>query len=216
VRPGYFNKQTIYFNTGTWGHNCLVIDKLHQRRESDSIGRITDAIDTGELVWWRSDASHCYQGAKSVARELVMVRPLQPQNNWGFVVVRDRAKTLSPATFDFLLQPGGRVALSGNQFQIEGENAQLVGHVLSPTKAEMNLEEGIGGNVNVEDPLSLRISAPGKSREAEFVVVLIPLKPGEEPPQVKVLPRGLQVGEARLSLSYDGRSQPRLATLVEF
>jgi hypothetical protein len=212
VGPGYFNKQTIYFSTGTWGHNCLVIDKLHQRQDSDSIGRITDAVDTGELVWWRSDASHCYQGAESVVRELVMVRPARTGSKWGFVVVRDQAETFDPSTFDFVLQPGGRVSFSGNQFLIEGDDVRLVGRVLAPSKVEMSIKEGIGGNLNVEDPMSLRISAPGRLREAEFIVALVPLTPGEEPPQMAGVQGGLQIGRTRLKLSPDGLSQPALET----
>ena len=69
--------------------------------------------------------------------------------------------------------------------------------------------------MNVQDPLSLRVSAPGKEREVEFVVVLIPLSPGETHPQVRAVPGGLQVGGSRLRLSQDGRSQPELATIRE-
>jgi hypothetical protein len=215
VGPGYFNKQTIYFSTGTWGHNCLVIDKKHQRRDSESIGRITDAVDTGELVWWRSDASPCYSDADSVVRELVLVRPPAVGSEWGFVVVRDRAKTSSPSTFDFMLQPGGEVVVSGSQFRIQGKDTELAGKVLIPAKAEMTVEKGIGGNVNVDDPLSLRISSPDRSSETEFVVALLPLKAGEDPPQIAMVEEVLEVGETRLAFSRDGRSQPRLKKVAE-
>lgn len=211
VGPGYFNKQTIYFSTGTWGHNCLVINKLHQRRDSESIGRITDAVDTGKLVWWRSDASSCYQDAESVVRELIMVRPSRNEIGWGFIVVRDQVRSVDAATFDFMLQPGGKVSISGDQFLVKGQTNQLLGQVLSPEQVEMNIEKGIGGNVNVEDPLSLRIAAPGKSREVEFLVVLVPLQAGQETPQVKVSSKGLQVGKTIVSLSADGGSQPTLS-----
>ena len=215
VGPGYFNKQTIYFSTGTWGHNCLVINNSHQRRESDSIGRITDSIDTGDLVWWRSDASSCYEGAESVVRELVMVRPTKTMSKWGFVVVRDQAKMSKPSTFDFMLQPGGEVVVSGNQFRIKGKNTELAGKVLTPVKADMRVEQGIGGNVNVDDPLSLRISSPGKSSEIEFLVVLLPVKPEEDPPQISMDKEGLEIGETRLVFSRDGRAEPKLKKFAD-
>jgi hypothetical protein len=215
VGPGYFNKQTIYFSTGTWGHNCLVINGLHQRRDSESIGRITDASDTGKLVWWRSDASKCYQGAESVVRELVMVRPPAAGNGRGFVVVRDRARTSGPSTFDFMLQPGGKVVVSGSQFRIEGQNTHLAGKVLAPAHVNMTIERGIGGNVNVEDPFSLKISTPSMSSEAEYLVVFVPVTPGEDPLQIVKVGEVLQVGETRLSFSRDGSSQPKLKTSTE-
>ncbi len=212
VGPGYFNKRTIYFSTGTWGHNCLVINGLHQLRDSDSIGRITDAVDTGGLVWWRSDASPCYLGTESEVRELVMVRPSVAGSESGFVVVRDRARTSDPSTFDFMLQPGGEVVVSGSQFRIQGKNTGLAGTVLAPTDVETTVEQGIGGNVNVDDPLSLRISSPDKSRETEFLVVLLPVKSGEDPPPIAMVEEVLQVGDTRLAFSRDGRSQPILKT----
>ncbi|NWG13436.1 MAG: heparinase II/III family protein [Acidobacteria bacterium] len=210
VGPGYFNKNTLYFSTGTWGHNCLVINGRHQRRSEDSAGTITDAVDTGGLLWWRSDATKCYEGAESVVRELVLLRPAAGTGKWGSVVVRDQARTNAPATYDFMLQPGGRVKLNKGGFMVEASGVRLTGRVLSPAQTRMSVVEGIGGNINVEDPLSLRISAPEAAREMEFLVVLIPLAPGEREPDINQLIEGVRIGQHDVILSPDGRTAPRL------
>ncbi len=210
VGPGYFNKSTIYLSTGTWGHNCLVIDGKHQRRDDDSAGIITDAVDEGGLLWWRSDATRCYEGAESAVRELILVRPTSEAGKWGAVVVRDLARTSEPASYDFMLQPGGRVTLEKERFVVEAPGAHLVGRVLLPADARVRVVEGIGGNVNVEDPLSLRISAPEAARRMEFLVVLIPLAPGEEEPDIRQIREGVRIGRHNLVLSPDGGKPPQL------
>ncbi len=210
VGPGYFNKSTIYFSTGTWGHNCLVIDGRHQRRARDSVGMITDAVDAGGLLWWRSDATRCYEGAESAARELILVRPTSETGKWGAVVVRDLARTSASAAYDFMLQPGGRVTLKEEGFVVEASGARLVGRVLLPAGARMSVVEGVGGNVNVEEPLSLRISAPEATQQMEFLVILIPLAPGEIEPDIRQIREGVRIGRRDLALSPDGRKPPRL------
>jgi len=211
VGPGYFNKETVYFSTGTRGHNCLVIGDRHQRKASDSEGRITDAVDNGDLVWWRSDATSCYEGAESVVRELILVRPRPRGSGRGWVIVRDRARTGSKTTFDFMLQPGGAVSTgTGGRFEIVGSNVQLTGQVLSPAGVGMTVERGIGGNVNVDDPLSLRISAPEKGSEAEFLVVLVPQDRGAQALPVAVEDGVVRVGTMQVLLPADGRTAPVL------
>ncbi len=145
VGPGYFNKSTIYFSTGTWGHNCLVIGGRHQRFADDSVGVITDALDEKGLLWWRSDATKCYEGAESVVRELVLIRPNGFSGKWGSVIVRDRARTSTPQSYDFMLQPGGKVTLIPAGFLIQGSRSRLVGKVLSPAGAGMTVVKEVGG-----------------------------------------------------------------------
>ncbi|UCF38168.1 MAG: heparinase II/III family protein [Acidobacteriota bacterium] len=211
VGPGYFNKQMIYFNTGTPGHNCLVIDGKDQRKDHDSVGKITDAVDTGEMVWWRSDATACYEGSESVVRDLVMLRPGADDLEWGAVVIRDQARTTSPASFDFLLQPGGRVALSSNgTFVIEGEKVSLAGIVIAPNEVAASVEHGIGKRINVEDPLSLRISAPEKAEQVEFQVVFIPFRNGSEVPAARLTEAGIEIGSRVLEFADSSGQQPRV------
>ena len=210
VGPGYFNKSTIYLSTGTWGHNCLVIGGKHQRKESDSAGVITDAVDANGLLWWRSDATKCYEGAESVVRELMLIRPDSNGGKWGSLVVRDTARTTEPSSFDFMLQPGGKVTLSAAGFLIETAGARLVGHVLLPASPSLSTAQGFGGSINVDDPLSLRIAAPGKSQRMEFLVVLIPLVRGEREPAVSKTAGGVRVGAQEVLLQDDARTAPRL------
>jgi hypothetical protein len=211
VGPGYFNKSTIYLSTGTWGHNCLVIGGRHQRLEGDSAGVITDAADADGLVWWRSDATKCYEGAESVVRDLMLLRPGAGTGKWGSVVVRDRARTSDPASFDFMLQPGGKVSLSTDGFLVEAAGARLAGRVLLPAGAALTTAAGFGGNINVADPLSLRIAAPGKSRQMEFLVVLVPLARGEKEPTIAKTGRGVRIGTQEILFEDDGRPAPRLS-----
>ena len=211
VGPGYFNKSTIYLSTGTWGHNCLVIGGRHQRLEGDSAGMITDAADADGLVWWRSDATKCYEGAESVVRDLMLLRPGAGTGKWGSVVVRDRARTSDPASFDFMLQPGGKVSLSTDGFLIEAAGARLAGRVLLPAGAALTTAAGFGGNINVDDPLSLRIAAPGKSRQMEFLVALVPLARGEKEPTIAKTGRGVRIGTQEILFEADGRPAPRLS-----
>ncbi len=211
VGPGYFNKDTIYFSTGTWGHNCLVIGGKHQRIDPDSAGRITDAVDNGDLVWWRSDATSCYQGAESVVRELILVRPRPAGSGRGWVIVRDRARVRGATSFDFMLQPGGPVSTgTEGRFGIEGSDVKLTGRVLSPSGAGMTVEKGIGGNVNVDDPLSLRISAPEQGAEVEFLVVLVPLDKSRPELSIRAEDGVIRVGTMQVLLPEDGKTAPVL------
>jgi hypothetical protein len=210
VGPGYFNKSTIYLSTGTWGHNCLVIGGRNQRLEADSAGVITDAADADGLLWWRSDATRCYEGTESAVRELILLRPDGSTGKWGSVVVRDTARTSDATSFDFMLQPGGKVTLSGDGFLIETARARLVGRVLLPAGASLTAAAGFGGNINVDDPLSLRITAPGNSRQMEFLVALVPLAPGEKEPKIAGTGRGVRIGTQEVRFGEDGHAAPRL------
>lgn len=210
VGPGYFNKSTIYFSTGTWGHNCLVIGSRPQRFDNDSVGTITDAWDENGLLWWRSDATRCYQGGESVARELVLIRPEKSGRKWGIVVVRDLARISTPQTFDFMLQPGGNVIPRTAGFVIEAAGARLVGQVLSPSGVALSVVKGIGDNINVDDPQSLRISAPKPARQIEFLVVFVPLAEGEKEPEIARTREGLRIGRQELAFSQEARIRPRL------
>ncbi len=213
VGEGYFDRRVIYFNTSTWSHNCLVIGARDQRIAEDSIGVITDAEQRDGLIWLRSDATRCYDGAESVVRELALALPHEGTGKWGWVVVRDRARTRAPETFDFMLNPGGEVQVDGDHFAIQCEQSRLVGTVVAPAGVTMSVLPGIGEHINVESPLSLRISAPGTSSEVEFLVVLAPLAQGEEPPAVSLLEgasAGVSVGGQSIIFSRDGSSPPRL------
>jgi hypothetical protein len=207
--PGYFNLRVDYFNTSTWGHNCLVIGGKNQRRDRESRGAITHAQERDGVVWFRSDATEAYQGALSVVRELALALPREGTGKWGYLVVRDRAKTAAPETFDFVLQPGGDVQIEGDTFLVQGKHARLFGRVLSPTGAAMAVERGRGEHVNVESPLMLRVAAPGKAQEIEFVIALVPLAEGERTPEVTFENGAVHVGGEQLMLSSDGTTAPR-------
>jgi len=211
VGPGYFDRRVAYFSNATAGHNCLVINGQDQRKEEDSVGVITDAQERDGVVWFRSDATKTYDGAESVVRELALVSPHEGTGKWGYLVVRDRARTTEPATFDFMLQPGGQVQTDGDTFTIQCDKSRLVGRVLSPSGCAMSVLPGIGDHVNVESPLTLRISAPAQAREVQFLVVLVPLAEGEAVPTIGA-PQGRQsgavVGGESLIFSDDGRSAP--------
>ena len=212
VGPGYFSKETIYFSTSTLSHNCLVIDEKDQRKEDDSVGVITEATERDGVVWFRSDATKCHEGADSVVRELALVRPGEGAGRWGAVVVRDRARVSEPATFEFVLQPGGEVEIDGDIFTIQGEKARLVGRVLAPKGVTMSLAPGIGERINVKEPLTLRIAAPGKAREVQFVVVLAPVAEGEDPPEIAAAEAdgfGVRLGGEVIVFSAGGDAAPR-------
>ena len=209
VGEGYFNREVIYFSNSTAAHNCLVIGEKHQRKGADSEGRITDAEESDGVVWFRSDATKAYEGAESVVRELALVLPHEGTGKWGYVLVRDRAQTAAPETFDFMLNPGGEVAVNGDTFTIQCEKSRLVGKVIAPSAVTVEVLPGIGEHINVEDPRCLRIRAPEKAREVEFVVVLVPLAEGEEAPRIGLSDGAVCVGEDRLVLSPDGTAAPR-------
>ena len=102
-----------------------------------------------------------------------------------------------PATFEFMLQPGGEIETDGDTFVIQGERARLVGRVLAPASVAMEVSPGIGERINVKEPLTLRIAAPGQAREMDFVVVLAPLAEGEKEPAVSLSSdgRGVVLGD---------------------
>ncbi|MCJ7822111.1 MAG: heparinase II/III-family protein, partial [Armatimonadetes bacterium] len=212
VGPGYFNRAIAYFSNATAAHNCLVIGEQDQRTDDDSVGTITDAEERDGVVWFRSDATKTYEGAESVVRELALVSPHGETGKWGYVVVRDLAKTAAPETFDFMLNPGGEVAVEGDGFTIQGEHSRLVGKVLAPAGVTIEVLPGIGEHINVEDPRCVRIRAPEKASDVEFVVVLVPLAEGEDAPEIGALgagAAGAQVGADRILFSTDGREPPR-------
>jgi len=212
VGPGYFDREVAYFNSATYGHNCLVINGQNQRKDGESIGVITDARDENGVVWFRSEATTAYEGAESVVREIAVVVPHRGTGKWGYIVVRDRARTAEPATFDFVLQPGGQVQTDGDGFTIEGEKSRLVGRVLSPSGCTMSIVPGIGEHINVEAPLTLQISAPGQARKVEFVVALAPLGEGEGTPAIAAPTRsrpGAVVHDEVLVFSEDGEGAPK-------
>jgi len=236
VGPGYFGKDVDYFSNDTAGHNCLLIGDKNQRKDRESAGTITDAAEADGLIWFRSDATKAYEGAESVVRELALARPHAGTGRWGYVVVRDRARTKEQQTFDFVLQPAGPVSFgfgsvrpaeaeassqpapagqpatesTSDRFVIHAERAWLAGRVLAPSGVTMRVLPGIGERVNVEKPLTLRISAPAAAREMEFLVVLVPLADGEWAPEVELRDGAVCVGKDRLTLSADGTAPPRL------
>lgn len=212
VSAGYFTREVVYFNSDTRAHNCLVIGDTHQRIADDSVGVITDALEDEGAVWLRSDATKCYEGAESVVRELALVMPHEGTGRWGYVVVRDRAKTVEPEVFDFMLNPGGEVTIEGDGFTIECEGARLEGKVLEPQGCTMEVLPGVGEHINVEDPRCVRIRAPERATQVEFVVVLVPLAEGEEGPAVSPLEdgrTGAKVGGEQVVFSASGRDAPQ-------
>jgi hypothetical protein len=210
VGAGYFDRTVTYFSNDTAGHNCLVIGGRNQRKDEASRGVITDAMEQDGVVWFRSDATEAYEGVKCVARELALLLPHEGTGKRGAVVVRDLARTEQPETFDFMLQPGGEVSVKGDTFEIIGEKARLVGKVLSPAGVSMEVLPGIGPRINVKDPKALRISAPEKATEMEFLVVLVPLAEGEATPEITSPAAGVvRIGSDRLVFSKDGDKPPR-------
>ena len=147
-------------------------------------------------------------GALSVVRDLMLIRPEGAAGQgekdvslpWGYVLVRDRAKTTDPEGFDFLLQPGGSVTAHGDSFLIQGKRVWLAGRALGPPGAALSVEHGRGEHVNVESPLTLRISAPRKTREVEFLVVLVPVPAGEAAPEIALEGGDLRVAASRVAL----------------
>jgi hypothetical protein len=109
-----------------------------------------------------------------------------------------------------MLQPGGKVTLLSDGFLIEAARARLVGRVLLPTGVSLTTAPGFGGNINVDDPLSLRIAAPGKSRRMEFLVVLVPLAPGEKEPTIAGTGRSVRIGTREILFDDSGHAPPRL------
>ncbi len=240
VGPGYYGKEVDYFSNDTAGHNCLVIGGRNQRKDNDSGAVITDAEERDGLIWFRSDATQAYEGAESVVRELTLVHPHEGTGKWGYVVVRDRARVKQTESFEFMLQPGGPVTFAsvqvssagsqpaagsagsqpaaaspgaectGDRFIIQGERAWLAGRVLSPKGVTLAVLPGIGDKINVESPLTLRICAPEKAKEMEFMVVLVPLAQGETAPDVELKKGVVTVGQDRITFSRDGTKPPHL------
>ncbi len=226
VGPGYFNREVDYFSNDTVGHNCLVIGGKNQRKDADSLGVITDAGEENGVVWFRSDATKAYEGAESAVREWALVRPHPGTGKWGYVIVRDRARAKEAQNFDFMLQPGGPVSFAelhgltgapepteerqADRFVIQGEKASLVGCVLSPQRVTLRVLPGLG-NVNVEKPMALKISAPGPVREIEFLVVFMALAEGEKAPKIEALrgQTGAKVGRERIVFHPEGTLPPR-------
>ncbi|MDH4179885.1 MAG: heparinase II/III-family protein, partial [Armatimonadota bacterium] len=212
VGEGYFNRDVTYFSNSTAAHNCLVIGGRDQGKDADSIGTITDAAEMNGLIWLRSEATKAYQGAESVVRELALVLPHEGTGKWGYVVVRDRAQTAAPETFDFMLNPGGEVVVNGDTFTIQCEQSRLMGKVIAPSAVTIEVLPGIGEHINVEDPRCLRIRAPEKASEVEFIVVLVPLADGEEAPEIAAVGSGVSgasVGGESVVFSAGGTEPPR-------
>jgi hypothetical protein len=226
VGPGYFNRSVDYFSNDTAGHNCLVMGGKNQRKDADSLGVITDASEENGVVWFRSDATKAYAGADSAVREWALVRPHPGTGKWGYIIVRDRVRAKEAQSFDFMLQPGGPVSFAtplgltdapkpteeskADRFAIQGEKASLIGCVLSPQHVTLRVLPGLG-NVNVEKPMALKISAPEPVREIEFLVVLTALAEGEKAPKIEAL-RGLsgaKVGRERIVFHPEGTRPPR-------
>jgi hypothetical protein len=229
VGPGYFGKEVDYFSNDTIGHNCLVIGGKNQRKDDASVGVITDAQEENGVVWFRSDATKCYQDAESVVREWALIRPHAGTGKWGYLVVRDRAKVAADATFEFVLQPGGPVTVTevqvtsaptggsssgrctGDRFVIRGEKAWLAGRVLAPSGVVVSVEAGVGDHINVKEPLTLRIAAAASAKEVEFVVVFVPLADGESAPEIAALgggKSGARIEDERIVFDPDGRRAP--------
>jgi hypothetical protein len=82
---------------------------------------------------------------------------------------------------------------------------------LLPAGAALTTAAGFGGNINVDDPLSLRIAAPGKSQQMEFLVALVPLARGEKEPTIAKTGRGVRIGTQEILFEDDGRPAPRLS-----
>jgi len=181
-----------------------VIGGRDQRTDEEAVATITDAEERDGVLWLRSDASACYEGAESVVRELVLVRPHEGTGRWGYVIVRDLARTRDEETFEFMLQPGG---VSGDTFTITCEGARLFGKVLAPSGVSMEVLPGIGEHVNVKNPRTLRIAAPGKAKQVEFLVALAPLAEGESVPEIAL--RAVQVGSDVIAFSPDGKAAPK-------
>ena len=209
VGPGYFNRETMYFSNATVGHNCLIIGGRNQRKGPDAKGVITHWKEQNNLLWLRSDATACYDNADSVARELVLRQPGAGTGRWGYVVVRDLARTPAPEQFDFMLQPGGEVLIDGSRFEIRGQKARLIGVVLAPQGATISLMPGLGEHINVPRPFTMRIAAPEKATSAQFIVAFVPLADGETAPDVSSPSAGVvRIGSDELVFSSDGTAAP--------
>jgi hypothetical protein len=130
-------------------------------------------------------------------------------------------------SFNFMLQPGGPVSFASlhvtagvagpteectaDRFVIQGEKAWLAGRVLAPQAVTMRVLPGIG-NVNVKEPMTLKIATPGPAKEVEFVVVLVPLVDGETAPDIQPLKAGqagAQIGKDRIIFDPEGKRPPR-------
>jgi hypothetical protein len=125
-------------------------------------------------------------------------------------VIRDTARTSDTTTYDFMLQPGGKVTLSDDGFLLEAAGARLVGRVLLPAGVTLTTAAGFGGNINVDDPLSLRIAAPGTARQMEFLLVLVPLARDEKEPAIVYTDQVVRIGTREIRFEQDGRTRPRL------
>lgn len=210
VGPGYFNRQTMYFSTCTAGHNCLVIGGRDQRNAPEAKGVITHSHEQDGLVWLRSDATACYDNASSMARELVLRQPGPGTGKWGYVLVRDLVRTSTPEQFDFMLQPGGEVITTGNRFEIRGAKARLIGVVLSPAQVTISLMPGLGEQVNVPRPFTMRIAAPAKATSAEFIVAFVPLAEGERAPEISMPSSDVvRIGKEDVVFSPNGTNAPK-------
>ena len=109
-----------------------------------------------------------------------------------------------------MLQPGGKVTLKQTSFLIEGARSRLFGKVLSPAGAGITIGKGVGEHINVDDPLSLRISAPEPARQIEFLVVMAPLGEREKEPEIGKSGQAIHVGRQTITFAEDGRAAPRL------
>jgi hypothetical protein len=119
------------------------------------------------------------------------------------------ARSEQPETFEFMLQPGGEIEMIPGGFVITGKNARLMGRVLSPAEVSMSVAPGLGEHVNVPAPFTLRIAIPERVKEAEFLVVLVPLAEGEAAPAVELREGVVHIGGDAIELSADGKSPMR-------
>jgi hypothetical protein len=124
-------------------------------------------------------------------------------------VVRDLARATKAGQFDFMLQPGGEVVTSGDSFEIRGQHARLIGKVLSPAGVTISLLPGLGENINVARPFTMRIAAPGKAQSVEFIVALAPLAEGEAAPEISSPSAGVvRIGGDELVFFPEGAKPP--------
>ena len=188
--PAYGDARGPFFQK-TLSHNVITIDGADQVRANPKVLRFehSDAVDLID-----SDATANYPGARKVIRRVLFMRP-------SYVVIADEVETHRPSVIELNLHTFGRIGVDGDEVVFEGENADLLIRVLSPTVFTHTLDQT--QRAPNEPPVhDIRLTTPDKTTETVFLTVLYPLRKGQERPDIAV---DRNADGAVIRVSTDGR-----------
>lgn len=217
IQSGYY----IGFNTSmhrdwrrqTKAHNNILVDGLGQYagmdkiRQLEAAGKVCVVRETEQYVYIRAEAARAYQEQvpylRSYTREIYFVDGI-------YVVLVDTLAGDQPLALDWKLHSLSRFELTGRQFSIAGEKAELDGdfiHCSSGIEALYQTDEFEGVNPAEIEGLSRHWHLTMKTAAAashRIITLLVPSKKGVR--QAVKVNRDESGGEVRFSFVCNERT----------